>query len=84
MKSKSFTIWKTKVITFLISLPKSNAEFEKEKSSIINRLKKLRSDWVASFLTDLYGFSRRWNIDLPKEIIPDAKDIEEWLKRGRE
>jgi len=79
---RRFNEWKAQLMNFLIRLKRDEDPFYDNLRDVVDKLDRLRSNWIASFLSDLYKFSKRWNVEIPEELLPTQEEIEEWMRRG--
>ncbi|MEM0450093.1 MAG: hypothetical protein QXO17_00790 [Nitrososphaerota archaeon] len=66
-------------MAYLVRQPPS-----KERDSLIERLEKLRSRWLTSFLADLSKYERATGTRIPAELLPSQEEIEAWSREGGE
>ena len=74
-----FEEWKAKLASHLIGLTGLSPEEERERQYLLVKLRNLRTSTLGPFLADLYLTSLFRSGKIPKELVPDPKQVDEWF-----
>jgi len=77
-KYRLFGVWKSQVALWLFNLDMDGEEFKKDKEELIKLLDKLRSRWMTPFFVKMNDFCKKWNIEMPQELLPDSEELAYW------
>ncbi|RDD53005.1 MAG: hypothetical protein BA066_06695 [Candidatus Korarchaeota archaeon NZ13-K] len=85
-EARSFSAWKSEIVSWLISLPdrgrKDSYVFEEQRNAIIATLRYLRTNMLSRILADLHQFCSFWDLDFPSDLLPSREEIRRWFERG--
>ncbi|MEM2233478.1 MAG: hypothetical protein QXP81_08075 [Nitrososphaerota archaeon] len=65
---RDFRTWKAQMMAYLV-----RQQYSKELDSLIDRLEKLRSRWLSSFLADLSKHESATGTKIPPELLPSQE-----------